>query len=347
MKTYRKNERKKSIGLWFFLTVAGFVELLFSLLIGVGGTYALTYIFGISIDFSVSTLILLFSSSAAFILTLFVNKRVLKPIRQLSQAMGQVTAGDFKVQLQTHSKIEDIKDIYEHFNIMVQALDQTEMLQSDFVSNVSHEFKTPINAIEGYAMLLQGTAEATEEQSDYVDKILVNTRRLSDLIGNILLLSRLENQVLPQEKKNFRLDEQIRQAILLLENQWEPKDIEFEVELDEVNYNGNETMLLQVWNNLIGNAIKFSPDSSMVRIMLKEADDQIICSIDDEGPGISEEEAKHIFDKFYQTDSSHKQEGNGLGLALVKRIVALTDGQVLVENLPKAGCRFTVILYKR
>ena len=143
------------------------------------------------------------------------------------------------------------------------------------------------------------------------------------------------------------MDEQIRQAILLLENQWEPKDIEFEVVLDEVNYNGNETMLLQVWNNLIGNAIKFSPESSMVRIMLKEADDQIICSIDDEGPGISEEEAKHIFDKFYQTDSSHKQEGNGLGLALVKRIVALTDGQVLVENLPKAGCRFTVILYKR
>ncbi len=346
MKAIHKKERKNSIGLWLFLTVTGFAELLFSLLIGIGGTYALTYIFGISIDLSISTLVLIFTSFAAFILTLFVNKRVLRPIRQLSLAMSQVTAGDFKVQLKTNSKIEDIKDIYEHFNIMVQALDHTEMLQSDFVSNVSHEFKTPINAIEGYAMLLQDTAEATDEQSDYVDKILVNTRRLSDLIGNILLLSKLENQVLPQEKKNFRLDEQIRQAILLLENQWEPKNIEFEVELDEVNYTGNDTMLLQVWNNLIGNAIKFSPDCSMVRITLKETDDQIICSIDDEGPGISEEEAKHIFDKFYQTDSSHKQEGNGLGLALVKRIIALSDGQIHVENLPDAGCRFTVILFK-
>lgn len=331
-------------GLWLFFALVSFVELLITLLLGLGATYALSYIFGIPIDLSVSTLILIFTSVAACIVTLFINQRVLQPVRELSKAMNKVASGDFKVRLEPTSKIEDIKDIYEHFNTMTAALDKTEMLQSDFVSNVSHEFKTPINAIEGYAMLLQDTNQTTSEQMECVDNILLNTKRLSDLIGNILLLSRLDNQVYPESRTVFRLDEQLRQSILMLENQWESKEIEFDVELDEITISSNESMMFQVWNNLIGNAIKFSPFGGLIRIVLCEDENEIICSVEDEGPGISPEEMPHIFDKFYQSDSSHKQEGNGLGLALVKRIVEACQGHVVVENTEPSGCRFTVRL---
>lgn len=337
-------KKKRRLGLWLFFAIVSFAELLISLLLGLGATYALSYIFGISIDLSVSTLILIFTCLTACIVTLFINQRVLSPIRELSKAMNKVASGDFKVRLEAVSPIEDIKDIYEHFNTMTAALDKTEMLQSDFVSNVSHEFKTPINAIEGYTMLLQGTAQTTGEQSDYIDNILLNTRRLSDLIGNILLLSKLDNQIQPEMHTEFRLDEQLRQSILMLESQWEPKEIEFDVDLDEISYTGNESMLLQVWNNLIGNAIKFNPHGGLISIQLQKVDEHIFCTIDDEGPGISAEEMPHIFDKFYQSDSSHKQEGNGLGLALVKRIIDACHGSVMVENLQPKGCRFTVRL---
>ena len=284
-------KRRLQLGLWLFFAFVSFAELLVSLLLGLGASYVLSYIFGVSIDLSVSTLILIFSSLVACMVTLFVNQRVLRPIRELNKAMNKVASGDFKVRLEQTSKIEDIKDMYAYFNTMTAALEKTEMLQSDFVSNVSHEFKTPINAIEGYAMLLQDTNQTMAEKTDYVDNILLNTRRLSDLIGNILLLSRLDNQILPESKSVFRLDEQIRQSILMLESQWEPKDIDFDVELEDVSYNGNESMLLQVWSNLIGNAIKFNPHGGLIRIVLKKADDRVICFVEDVGPGIAESDA--------------------------------------------------------
>lgn len=338
------NKRKLHFGIWLFCAISCVAELFISLILGLGATYALNFIFDVSIDLSVSTLILIFTALTACIITLFINKSVLNPVRELSHAMSRVASGDFKVRLDTDSRIEDIKEIYEHFNTMTSALDKTEMLQTDFISNVSHEFKTPINAIEGYAMLLQATGASAAEQSGYVDNILINTRRLSDLIGNILLLSRLDNQVLPESRTTFRLDEQIRQSILMLENQWEPKEIEFDVELEEISYYGSESMLSQVWNNLISNAVKFNPYAGLIRIEMKKADDQIICSVSDEGPGIAEEDRAYIFDKFFQSDSSHKQEGNGLGLALAKQIVGMYKGTITVENLPECGCCFTVTL---
>ena len=272
------------------------------------------------------------------------SKYFFNPIKKLRFAMDKVADGDFSVRLEEKSSSKEIMEIYTGFNLMAHELSSTEILQTDFVSNVSHEFKTPINAIEGYAMLLQGTSANQAEQADYVDNILLNTKRLSDLIGNILLLSKLDNQIAPETRTSFRLDEQIRQSLLMLENLWEPKEIEFDVELDELSYCGNESMLLQVWNNLIGNAVKFSPDQGLISIQLKRADDQIICSISDEGPGIPEDEHPHIFDKFYQADSSHKQEGNGLGLALVKRIVDIAGGSISISNNPEKGCTFTVAL---
>lgn len=207
-----------------------------------------------------------------------------------------------------------------------------------------HEFKTPINAIEGYSTLLQGGDNLDEDQMEYVNKILFNTKRLSELVGNILLLSKLENQSIETNQTKYRLDEQIRESIVALEPEWVKKDIDFDVELDEIKYLGNERLLRYVWDNLIGNAIKFNPRGGLVRLRLTSRQSTVIFTVEDRGPGIAEEEKKHIFDKFYQADSSHRQEGHGLGLALVKRILTLTDGDVTVDNIPDGGCKFTVTL---
>ena len=173
---------------------------------------------------------------------------------------------------------------------------------------------------------------------------MFNTQRLSSLVGSILLLSKLENQQIPSHQVEYRLDEQVRQSIVALEPAWEQKDIEFDVELDRVSYLGNEPMMRHVWDNLISNAIKFSPAGSTVKLQLTKKPKKLIFTIEDQGPGLTQEAQKHIFDKFFQADNSHKQEGNGLGLALVKRILTIEQGQITAENLPQGGCRFTVTL---
>lgn len=275
--------------------------------------------------------------------TSLISRIFMSPIKKLCKAMERVADGDFSVHLDTESSSKEIREVSSGFNMMVNELAATEILQTDFVSNVSHEFKTPINAIEGYSMLLNGSDNLDEEQQRYVEKILFNTRRLSSLVGSILLLSKLENQSIPTNQSRYRLDEQIRQSVVALEPAWASKDIEFDVDLDSIEYMGNETMMRHVWDNLIGNAIKFDPQGGMVRIRLKKGEEGIVFTVDDSGPGISEEEKKHIFDKFYQGDSSHKEEGNGLGLSLVKKILTAENGSIRAENIP-GGCRFTVIL---
>ena len=227
---------------------------------------------------------------------------------------------------------------------MAHELSSTEILQTDFVSNVSHEFKTPINAIEGYSTLLQGSENLDHIQREYVDKILLNTRRLSSLVGSILLLSKLENQQIPTNQSSYRLDEQIRQSLVAQEIAWSQKDIELDVELERLSYLGNEPMMRHVWDNLISNAVKFSPQGGTIKLRLTRKPEKLVFTIEDQGSGLSEETQKHIFDKFYQGDSSHKQEGNGLGLALVKRILTIEKGQITAENIPEGGCRFTVTL---
>ena len=278
-------------------------------------------------------------------LTQFMGRVFFEPINKLGDAMNRVAEGDFSVSLEEKNSSPEIANIYDKFNLMVKELNATEVLQTDFVSNVSHEFKTPINAIEGYATLLQDREDLSpEEQEQYVDKILFNTQRLSSLVGNILLLSRIDNQAIPHKGAPFRLDEQIRQAIVLLEPELVKKDIEFDVEMEDITIEGNENLLFHVWNNLIGNAIKFDPPNGLINIKLHKKGDKAVFQIEDSGPGISDEGLKHIFDKFYQEDSSHKQEGNGLGLALAGRIVSLHGGSISATNLPGGGCRFTVEL---
>ena len=270
---------------------------------------------------------------------------ILQPIKKLEKAMEKVADGDFSVRIRTESSSSEIQQIYAGFNLMAEELASTEILQTDFVSNVSHEFKTPINAIEGYSMLLQGSDDLTEEQNEYVEKILFNTHRLSTLTGSILLLSKIENQKIATKNSVIRLDEQIRETIVALEPLWENKNTDFDIEMEDVEYFGSEMLMHHVWSNLIGNAIKFSPADSTVKIRLYvNKKGETVFTVTDSGEGLSEDAKAHIFDKFYQGDSSHKEEGNGLGLSLVKKILDLEGGSISAENTEEGGCRFTVVL---
>ena len=286
--------------------------------------------------------LLFFSVIIGITVSIVINIILLRPVVKLSKAMKQVASGDFGVRLKADSQIREIQDSYESFNLMVKELQNTETLQTDFVANVSHEFKTPINAIEGYATLLQG--EGTVAQQSYVERILLNTRRLSTLVGNILLLSKVSNHAIPVAKTMYRVDEQIRQAILLLEPHWLERNVEFDVDLEEIVWYGPENLMHHVWSNLIGNAIKFGPEGGLVTIRLKQTDGRYCFGVADEGNGVPEEERQRIFHKFYQLDSSHKQEGNGLGLALVKQIIDGCNGDIEVKTPENGGCEFVVSL---
>ena len=319
-------------------------EIIVSILLALGLSQLLDRLLPVSAGIPFFAELIVLSLLIGVFVTSLLSRYFFGPIKQLGRAMERVADGDFSVQLETKSSSKEIQEVYAGFNLMTHELSATEVLQTDFVSNVSHEFKTPINAIEGYTMLLQGGDNLDEDQRRYVDKILFNTKRLSDLVSNILLLSKIENQSIETHRVNFRLDEQIRQSIVALEPAWTEKEIEFDVELASVTHLGNEGLLRHVWDNLIGNAIKFSPQKGLVRIRLDKREEGIVFTVEDNGPGISQEAKKHIFDKFYQADSSHKQEGNGLGLALVKRILMLTGGRIEAQNRREGGAVFTVTL---
>ena len=299
---------------------------------------------GVTLDIPIFVWAILFSVVVGGVITNYITHSFIDPITRLGAAMKEVAGGSFQITAQCRSKLKEVNDIYASFNLMVQELAATETLQTDFISSVSHEFKTPINAIEGYASLLQDHQQSTEEQQIYIEKILYNTHRLSALTGNILLLSKINNQTIKPQRTGFRLDEQIRQAIVALEQKWTAKDIDFDVELDKIQYSGYESLLIHVWSNLIDNAIKFDPQGGMIALRLRQSGDCAVFTIDDNGPGVPPQEQERIFHKFYQVDNSREVSGNGLGLALVRQIVSFSGGTVAVENLPEAGCRFTVTL---
>jgi signal transduction histidine kinase len=272
------------------------------------------------------------------------NKSIIAPIKKLSKVSEEVAKGDFSIGFKGKSELIEMKELFDNFQIMVTELGTIEALRNDFVSNVSHEIKTPINAIEGYATLLQDQNQSDAEKDEWISKIIYNTKRLSSLVGNILMLSKLESQNIPFEQTTYALDEQIRHTIVALESKWHEKEIEFDVALDSVKYTGVENLMYHVWSNLLDNAIKFTPRQGIVSIRLKSSDHQIICSIADTGIGMNEETKAHIFDKFYQGDISHQSEGNGLGLALVKQIVDINKGTIEVVSSVSEGADFIVKL---
>ena len=294
-------------------------------------------------DVSVCTMFIL-TFFLSILITFTLRKIFISPLTRLTEAMNKVAAGDFSISLDCDSRQTDLAEVYDSFNTMVSELSQIDTLQTDFISNVSHEFKTPINAIEGYASLLQDSALTAEEQRTYVDKIMFNTKRLSDLVGNVLLLSKISNQVIQASPVSYRLDEQIRQSILALESKWSPKNIDFDVELEEIEYYGAENTMGHVWINLIDNAIKFSLQDGEIKIRLYRLANEVIFTVHNDGIIIPENSTSRIFSKFYQCDTSRKSEGNGLGLALVKMILDSAGGKVSASSSSDCGTEFKVSL---
>lgn len=278
------------------------------------------------------------------VIALFVGKLIIKPVQNISDAFGELSKGNFDIQVPEDERIIEIRQMAQRFNAMTYDLSHIETLRNDFVANVSHEFKTPIAAIEGYATLLQNSNISSEKHNRYVEKILDNSRRLSNLSGNILALSKLENRETVPDKCEYRLDEQIRECILMLENEWAEKNIEFDMDLPKVYVYTSRSLMEQVWLNIIDNAIKHSPEQGTVKVTVCRNGEKVEVAISDCGEGMSEDVQKHIFEKFYQGDTSRKSEGNGLGLALVKRIIDLCKGEIKVESSLGKGSKFTIII---
>lgn len=275
-----------------------------------------------------------------------VGKKILAPLVKFSEAIIEVGKGNFNIRLTENKScyVEELEKMTHNFNIMVNDLNNIETFRSDFIANVSHEFKTPLASIEGYTTLLQNNNLTDEERNEYIKKIHSNTKILSNLVYTILQISRLENQGIITEKRKFKLDEQLRQALLLIESKWTDKNIDLNIDLEPVTFYGNEELLMQVWVNLFSNAIKFTHYNGTIECNLTQSSSSIIVIISDNGIGMSKDVQKHIFDKFYQGDKSRSSEGNGLGLALVKRIIDLCNGVIEVQSEYGNGSTFIVKL---
>ena len=276
-------------------------------------------------------------------------KRIFQAVENLSNATEEVAKGNFDLTVypKEPTHISEIDDLYGSFNQMVRELDGIETLRNDFVANVSHEMKTPTAAIDGYATLLQDETLTPEERRQLLESIIYNCRRLTALTGDILMLSRLDNGTMIPKKAPFRLDEQIRKVVLSVEEVWVEKELELDLEMDPVVYNGDEEMLYHVWMNLIENAVKFSNQKGKLQIRMEEnpSDTKVICvTIRDTGIGMSTEQQAHMYDKFYQGDKSHSKEGNGLGLALVRQITELLDISISVKSKRGEGTTFILEL---
>lgn len=339
-----RKDRKIRFSLRTRMTLFVTLEMVCCVLLVYGLDYLLNHVLPFQWDVPLVVEGIVICTIVGIISTGQLSRYFFAPIKKLRGAMDKVAEGDFSVRVEDKSDSKEIMEIYTGFNLMAEELSTTEILQTDFASNVSHEFKTPLSAIEGYSTLLQGSENLDENEQEYLERIRLNTQRLSTLVGSILLLSKLENQQIPTNQTRYRLDEQIRRSVVTLEPAWEEKNIEFDVELERLTYLGNEAMMHHVWDNLISNAVKFSPRDGLVRIRLARVDKKLVFTIEDQGPGVPEEARKHIFDKFYQADSSHTQEGNGLGLSLVRRILAIEKGSIEVENCSEGGCCFRVTL---
>jgi signal transduction histidine kinase len=277
------------------------------------------------------------------------SQLVLKSVNRLINQMNRLASGDFKTRLSYGEPLGShpaFREITESFNRMAEELEHTEMLRGDFVNNFSHEFKTPIVSITGFTKLLKHGNLSEEETQEYLDIIEEESLRLSAMATNVLNMTKVENQTILTNVSSYNLSEQIRSCVLLLENRWTNKNIEFNLEFDEHEISANEELLKQLWMNLIDNAVKYSPEYGFVTIKIRAEEEFYQVSIANAGIEIPKEKQKKIFEKFYQADESHSTEGNGIGLSIVKYVTELHSGEVSVEST-KGITTFTVKLPKR
>lgn len=265
---------------------------------------------------------------------------------RIAEAAKKVVQGEFDVRIESVNGMsvdENFNEIINCFNTMAEELAGVETLRSDFITNVSHEMKTPLAVMQNYGTLLQ-TPDLTEEKRlEYAKGVTDGARRLADMMTNVLKLNKLEKQQIFPKTKEYDLGEQLCMCLLNYENVWEEKNIEIETEIaDDIKITTDGELLSLVWNNLFSNAFKFTPEGGKVSVVLENADDYIVAQVKDTGCGISPEVGKHIFDKFYQGDTSHATQGNGLGLALVRRVIDILRGEISVESTLGKGSTFVV-----
>ena len=295
--------------------------------------------------------ILIFIPAALFfgtLMTAYLGKIPMKPVNKLINQMNRLAAGDYKARLEYGDllgKHPTMMELTNSFNRMAEELQSTEMLRSDFINNFSHEFKTPIVSITGFAKLLRKGNLPEEQKEEYLRIIETESLRLSQMATNVLNLTKVENQTILTDLLEYNLSEQIRSCILLLSEKWEQKEIEYALDFDECGIHANKELMKQVWINLLGNAVKFSPKGGLIEVIIAEDENAITVSVMNTGSEIDPEHQKKIFNKFYQADESHASEGNGIGLAIVKRIVELHEGTVSVSS-GNGSTTFTVVLPK-
>ncbi|MEA4964609.1 MAG: HAMP domain-containing sensor histidine kinase [Oscillospiraceae bacterium] len=339
-----KRFRRFRLALLFALIV--FAIMLVTILIVFGGAYLLGRVGLINSDEHTGIPLLIFalvSLAVGTVMAFLTSKRPLAPIRRMMEATDQIAGGDYSARIDLKGP-EELKQLAEKFNDMAEELGSVEMLRSDFVNNFSHEFKTPIVSIRGFAKMLKRDDLTAEERNEYLDIIISESERLSDLSTNVLNLSKIEQQTILTNIIRVNVSEQIRQVIALLDCKMEAKRIQIDFDCDEVVLNANEELLKQVWINLLDNAVKFSPQGGTISIRIVPEAEYYRIAIKNESESLSKESVAHIFDKFYQGDASHKEKGNGLGLTIAKRIAELHDGTIEVQNDKDQTVTLSVVL---
>lgn len=293
-------------------------------------------------------IVLIFSYVSSSALSIVINRNVFMPLRKLTKLTKQVSEGNYDINTEGITNFfterTDLGSLVESFEDMTQELSSTEIFRNDFIHNFSHEFKTPIISIRGFANQLYKGDLTPEQQREFAKIILDESEHLANMSSNVLLLSKLESQEIVSDREKFSLDEQLRTCMLLLEEQWSDKNITIDMDLDEIEYYQNKDLLYHVWMNLFSNAIKFTLEGGTVTVKCHTANDAVFVAVSDNGIGMDEHTKNHIFEKFYQGDSSHATAGNGLGLSLVKRIVEMMEGRISVESSPDKGSTFIVSL---
>lgn len=336
----------KSFGMALLFSASYFLILLITIfLVAIGVIFLATI--GILNDEEVSRfplfMMALVSLIIGTVLSLIFSRIPLSLLYKIIEATNKIADGDYSVRLNLKGPTE-MRKLNTSFNHMAEELGSVEMLRTDFVNNFSHEFKTPIVSIRGFAKMLKKGGLTDEERTEYLDIIISESERLSELSMNVLNLSKIEQQSILTDKKRFNLSEQIRLVIVMLYSKWDKKHIDIDFECGEIYYNGNAELLKQIWINLLDNAIKFSIEYGTIKVEISQSDVETSVCITDEGKGISDEQKAYIFDKFYQGDSSHSTKGNGLGLAIAKRVAELHGGEILVRDNDTSGTIFEVKL---
>ena len=273
------------------------------------------------------------------------SKKILGPLEKTIKATKKVAQGDFDVRLQTKRK-DETEEFVNNFNYMVKELGKTELLQKDFIDNVSHEIKTPISSIQGFAKLLDDENISSEERKEYIGIIIEESERLLKLSNSTLKLAKLQHQDKITKKEQINITEQIRKVLAVLEPKWREKNLKVDISLNNIYFEGDENLLFQVWMNLIDNAIKFSNKNGKIEIKIEEIKENIEVEIKDNGIGMKKEDIEKIYSRFYQVDKSHSGEGSGLGLSIVKRIIELSSGAIDIKSEKNKGTKILIKLPK-